>query len=356
MAAQDMRQHHVDALADQLPGRPWKRLSAGQGVKGERLYDWALMLWAECEGWEHALLVRRSLEAEPEYAFHFTYAGQKQSRLKTLVAVAGQRWAIESAFQMAKPAPPRTGLCPWGGKVSANWIIFEVRHWQGWYRHITLHPSDEDLSPGTPVCPCWLWPFWRCWRAREKKTFRQEGSTQRTGNPTFARFRAAQRLARLEHLLHRSDWRRYHPFLARIFHFRKQQLLLFAISYNCRTNAMNWILSVYEPAREYSANLGTLRRNISCRWPKRCGLMGACEFGSSLRLSQGLTTEVEQGFGPSQSLVLRRWDTGGFPDGFSSTASTSTRPNFVPAELSSTAFEGAGSSAVCVPGLPMRST
>jgi hypothetical protein len=33
-------------------------------------------------------------------------------------------------------------------------------------------------------------------RAREKKTFRQEGSTQRTGNPTFARFRAAQRLAR----------------------------------------------------------------------------------------------------------------------------------------------------------------
>ena len=123
MAAQDMRQHHVDALADQLPGRPWKRLSAGQGVKGERLYDWALMPWAESEGWEHALLVRRSLEAEPEYAFHFTYAGQKQSRLKTLVAVAGQRWAIESAFQMAKPAPPRTGLCPWGGKVSANWII-----------------------------------------------------------------------------------------------------------------------------------------------------------------------------------------------------------------------------------------
>jgi len=123
MAAQDMRQHHVDALADQLPGRPWKRLSAGQGVKGERLYDWALMLWAECEGWEHALLVRRSLEAEPEYAFYFTYAPKKKSTLKTLVAVAGQRWAIESAFQMAKPAPPRTGLCPWGGKVSANWII-----------------------------------------------------------------------------------------------------------------------------------------------------------------------------------------------------------------------------------------
>jgi hypothetical protein len=33
-------------------------------------------------------------------------------------------------------------------------------------------------------------------RAGEKKTFRQEGSPQRTGNPAFARFRAAQRLAR----------------------------------------------------------------------------------------------------------------------------------------------------------------
>jgi hypothetical protein len=33
-------------------------------------------------------------------------------------------------------------------------------------------------------------------RAREKKTFREEGSPQRAGNPAFARFRAAQRLAR----------------------------------------------------------------------------------------------------------------------------------------------------------------
>jgi SRSO17 transposase len=165
---QDMRQHRVDELADQLPGRAWKRLSAGQGAKGERLYDWALMPWAECEGWEHALLVRRSLEAEPEYAFYFTYAGKKQSRLKTLVAVAGQRWAIESAFQMAK------GEC--------GMDHYEVRHWQGWYRHITL--SMLALAVLAVL------------RAGEKKTFRQEGSPQRTGNPAFARFRATQRLAR----------------------------------------------------------------------------------------------------------------------------------------------------------------
>ena len=164
---QDMRQHRVDEIANHLPERAWKRLSAGQGAKGERLYDWALMPWAECEGWEHALLVRRSLEAEPEYAFYFTYARKKQSALRTLVAVAGRRWAIESAFQMAK------GEC--------GLDHYEVRHWQGWYRHITL--SMLALAVLAAL------------RAGEKKTFRQQGSLQRTGNPAFARFRAARRLA-----------------------------------------------------------------------------------------------------------------------------------------------------------------
>ena len=164
----DMRQHRVDEIAGQLPRRSWKRLSAGHGAKGERLYDWALLPWAEHEGGEHALLVRRSLEAKPEYAFYFTYAPKKQSTLKTLVGVAGQRWAVESAFQMAK------GEC--------GLDHYEVRHWQGWYRHITL--SMLALAVLAVL------------RAREKKTFRQKGSPQRTGNPAFARFRAARRLAR----------------------------------------------------------------------------------------------------------------------------------------------------------------
>ena len=68
-----MRQHRVDEIANKLPKRAWKRLSAGPGAKGERLYDWALVCWAEHEGWLHTLLVRRSLDAKPEYAFYFTY-------------------------------------------------------------------------------------------------------------------------------------------------------------------------------------------------------------------------------------------------------------------------------------------
>ena len=163
----DLRQHRVDEIAGQLPKRAWKRLSAGHGSKGERLYDWALLPWGERHGWEQALLVRRSLEEEPEYAFYFTYARKKQSALPTLVAVAGRRWAVESAFQMAK------GEC--------GLDHYEVRHWQGWYRHITL--SMLALAVLTVL------------RAGEKKTFSLPGSSQRTGNPAFAGFRAARRLA-----------------------------------------------------------------------------------------------------------------------------------------------------------------
>lgn len=35
--------HCVDQLADLLPARAWQQRSAGQGAKGPRLYDWALV-------------------------------------------------------------------------------------------------------------------------------------------------------------------------------------------------------------------------------------------------------------------------------------------------------------------------
>jgi SRSO17 transposase len=165
---QDLRQHRVDQIAAQLPRRAWKRVSAGHGAKGERFYDWALLPWAEQDGWEHALLVRRSLEEEPEYAFYFTYAPKKQSTRKTLVAVAGRRWAVESAFQIAK--------------AECGLDHYEVRHWQGWYRHITL--SMLALAALTVL------------RAGEKKTSFPQGLPQRAGNPAFAGFGAARRRPR----------------------------------------------------------------------------------------------------------------------------------------------------------------
>jgi SRSO17 transposase len=44
--------------------------------------------------------------------------------METLVAVAGRRWAIEESLEAAK------------GEVGLD--HYEVRHYHGWYRHITL--------------------------------------------------------------------------------------------------------------------------------------------------------------------------------------------------------------------------
>src|SRR5271166_6200365 len=120
----DCMQHRVDAIARSLPERAWRRLSAGSGSKGERLYDWALMRFSEQDGWARALLVRRSIEEQPEYAYYLSYAPAGKDTLETLVRVAGQRWQIEQCFETAK------GEC--------GLDHYEVRHWQGWYRHITL--------------------------------------------------------------------------------------------------------------------------------------------------------------------------------------------------------------------------
>src|SRR5664280_965562 len=98
----DWTQHRVDAIAQSLPEQAWRRLSAGFGSQGERLYDWALMRFSEQEGWARALLVRRSIEEQPEYAYYLSYAPSGKDTLETLVRVAGQGWQIEPCFETAK--------------------------------------------------------------------------------------------------------------------------------------------------------------------------------------------------------------------------------------------------------------
>jgi SRSO17 transposase len=120
----DRQQRRADAIAQSLPNLAWERLSAGAGSKGERLYDWTLIRGWEEDGWSHGLLLRRSIEEQPEHAYYRFYAPTHKATLETLVPVAGRRWQIEQAFQAAK------GEC--------GLDHYEVRHWQGWYRHITL--------------------------------------------------------------------------------------------------------------------------------------------------------------------------------------------------------------------------
>lgn len=130
----------VDEHAAAFGKRMWKRLSCGPGTKGERLYEWAVVSWpAPAEDgsaksdFTKSLLVRRSLKDPDEKAYYYTHARTSTS-LKTLVEIAGMRWAIEECFEQAKQF---TGLDE-----------YEVRSWTGWYRHVTLSMFAHAMLAG----------------------------------------------------------------------------------------------------------------------------------------------------------------------------------------------------------------
>ena len=107
-----------------LPAGAWRRLSAGAGAKGPRVYDWARIGLVR-PGWPGRgfwLLARRRL-SDGELAFYACF-GPARTSLVELVRVAGVRWAVEECFQAAKD---QVGL-----------DHYQVRRWDAWYRHVTL--------------------------------------------------------------------------------------------------------------------------------------------------------------------------------------------------------------------------
>jgi SRSO17 transposase len=109
----------------ELPAEAWQRLSAGEGEKGPRWYDWSRLPLVPPlqEGFERWCLVRRSLSDPDDLQAYVVFAPQGTA-LAELVRVAGRRWTIEVAFEAAK------------GEVGLD--QYEVRSWTGWYRHMTL--------------------------------------------------------------------------------------------------------------------------------------------------------------------------------------------------------------------------
>ena len=123
----------AEGIAAMLPPTAYIRLSAGEGTKGPRFYDWAYLELADLEAedvgcpgggdvWTRGLLIRRSL-ADQSLAFFTTWC-PKGTPLTTLVRVEGCRWAIEDGFETAKT---ELGL-------DHN----ETRSWHGWHRHVSL--------------------------------------------------------------------------------------------------------------------------------------------------------------------------------------------------------------------------
>jgi SRSO17 transposase len=130
LAVQSTQRVGLSAKAEQVvaswPAEAWQRLAAGEGSQGPRWYDWGWMpmSWRDAPaGMAHYLLARRSLSQPDELAYYFVFAPATVT-LQQVVQVAGTRWQVEQAFELAK------------GEVGLD--EYEVRTWVGWYRHITL--------------------------------------------------------------------------------------------------------------------------------------------------------------------------------------------------------------------------
>jgi SRSO17 transposase len=158
------RSGRIDVLIAQAPAEAWVRLSAGDGAKGPRLYDWAAAglpiipdLDPDPPTHRRWVLARRSISDPEEIAYYLCYA-PFGTTVQQLVLVAGRRWAVEDCFGAAKN---ECGLDQ-----------YEVRRYTSWYRHITLSmlafaflaglarpapfhaPSRRAATPPrTPSCP-----------------------------------------------------------------------------------------------------------------------------------------------------------------------------------------------------------
>jgi SRSO17 transposase len=121
------QQQPVGLVAALLPEEAWVVLSAGEGSKGPRLYEWAwLQLPDEMEaqsGRARWVLMRRSLSDRSQRAY-YRASGPAQTTLPELVRVTGSRWQIEEGYEQTK------------GGVGLD--QYEVRTWRAWYRYMTL--------------------------------------------------------------------------------------------------------------------------------------------------------------------------------------------------------------------------
>jgi SRSO17 transposase len=189
----------VDALPAQLPRWAWQKYSAGAGAHGLRMYSWA---WVELLPEDHAdtgvhhLLIRRN-DTTGELAYLRCHSPTPVP-LRTLVAVAGQRWRIEESFQAAK------------GLVGLD--QHQVRRWRSWYRWTTLAMlAHAFLAVAT---------------ATERDTHpTPTGLITLTVNEFRRLFDAL--LLVTDHtittLLAWSRWRRRHQYRARLSHYRRRQ-------------------------------------------------------------------------------------------------------------------------------------
>lgn len=119
------QQISVGGILKNLPEDGWFEESCGGGSKGERLYDWQSISInpGAAPGYERSLLVRRS-RTSPDKLRAFICFAPAGTPPQEFVRTAGRRWTVETFFKESKSL---TGLDQ-----------YEVRSYDGWYKHITL--------------------------------------------------------------------------------------------------------------------------------------------------------------------------------------------------------------------------
>ena len=188
--------YRADTLAAMLPRRAWQRLSAGEGSKGYRYYDWGWVdIHSTVEQSEHRWLLIRRHRRTGEMAFYRCYAPRPVA-LGVLVRVAGRRWTVEQSFQTAKG---QTGLDD-----------HQVRTWTSWYRWTTLVMLAHLFLAITTVAA----------RAQAAST----GLVPLALNEIRHLFAALviQPARSVGHVLWWSQWRRRHQYRARQAHYQRQ--------------------------------------------------------------------------------------------------------------------------------------
>jgi SRSO17 transposase len=119
------KQVSIGSILKNLPEEGWFEASCGDGSKGARVYDWRTVEINQfvSGGWKRCLLVRRSKTDPSELRAYICY-GPADTTDKKFVEVVGSRWTVETCFKESKS---ETGLDQ-----------YEVRGYNGWYKHITF--------------------------------------------------------------------------------------------------------------------------------------------------------------------------------------------------------------------------
>lgn len=125
VVSMELTKVRVHRVVDDLDEGAWQRLNCGDGARGPRVSEWAVVDIRPLRDprYGHWLLARRSI-ADPTDIAYYVCFGSAGTPLEELVRVAGARWAIEECFQTTKN---ETGL-----------DHYQVRGYPAWYRHITL--------------------------------------------------------------------------------------------------------------------------------------------------------------------------------------------------------------------------